>query len=279
MREIIIAKEAGFCFGVKRAVNIALESAANSSKKIYTLGPLIHNNDVVNKLQQENIFSINLDQIYQCKPEDTIIIRSHGVKPSVISKLKDSKLNIIDATCPYVASIQKKAELYHSKGYKIIIVGDHSHPEVQGINGFCNNEAIIIKDGSELQDIVGKVCIVSQITEKIENYNSVLKGIQSLGNEYIAMNTICKATTLRQTSASELSTRVDLMLVIGGKNSSNTNKLYEICKKNCQNTFHVENEFDMPELIKCEKIKRIGVTAGASTPNWIIERVIYKCKK
>lgn len=279
MRDIIIAKESGFCFGVKRAVNMALDSAKNSPKKIYTLGPLIHNNDVVNKLEENKIFSIDLEEARECNPNDTIIIRSHGVKPSVICKLKKAKLNIIDATCPYVATIQNKVALYYNKGYNIIIVGDHNHPEVQGINGFCNNEAIIIKDGSELKSINGKVCIVSQTTEKIENYNSVITRIKLLGNEYISMNTICKATTLRQTSAFELSKQVDLMLVIGGKDSSNTNKLYEICKENCEHTFHIENALKMPKLIKSEKIIKVGITAGASTPSWIIEEVIEKCKK
>lgn len=278
MREIKLADKAGFCFGVKRAVDTAITSKEQSvNKNIYTFGPLIHNNDVVENLKENNIYSIELEEIENLTEGDTIIIRSHGIKPSIMNTLKKKKLNVIDATCPYVATIHRKVAKYYAEGYKIVIVGDKQHPEVIGINGWCNDEAIISKDGTELKGIKGKVCIVSQTTEKQSNWKKVLNVLVDNCKEFVAMNTICSATETRQKSAEELSKEVDLMIVIGGKNSSNTAKLYEICKKNCKNTYHIENSSEIPdELIKNKDLKKIGVTAGASTPNWIIEEAMKK---
>ncbi|SHJ41370.1 4-hydroxy-3-methylbut-2-enyl diphosphate reductase [Hathewaya proteolytica DSM 3090] len=276
MKEVILAKEAGFCFGVKRAVNIALQCINNNNGNIYTLGPLIHNGDVVQRLKEKNIVSIDISQIDNCSKDDIVIIRSHGITPKIMHKLIKSGVQIIDATCPYVVKIQKKVELYHKEGYNIIIVGDSEHPEVQGINGFCGDSALITKDGSEIDTFNGRVCIVSQTTEKVENYNKVVEKVKSLNIDHMAINTICKATSLRQKSAYDISKQVDAMIVIGGKNSSNTNKLFEICKKNCEKTIHIENYLEIPDWLKSDNIKKIGITAGASTPSWAIEEVITK---
>lgn len=279
MREIFLAKSAGFCFGVQRAVETALTNN-NSKKKIYTLGPLIHNNDVVNKLEEENVFSINLDDAGNLKENETIIIRSHGIPKDTFKLLESKNLHIIDATCPYVTNIHKKVEKYYNLGYGIIIVGDKDHPEVIGINGWCNNTGIITKDGSELiekNDLSENVCLVSQTTEKQSNFQKVLAVVKSKCNEVIAFNTICSATETRQKSADELSKEVDVMIVIGGKHSSNTNKLYEICKNNCENTFLVENSREIPDnIINSKKYNKIGITAGASTPDWVIKEAIEK---
>ena len=277
LKNIILADKAGFCFGVKRAVDEAINIKNKYNKAIYTLGPLIHNNDVVKFLEQNNIFPIRLDEIDKLSKNDVIIIRSHGITPEVYNKLNATVDNVIDATCPHVSNIQQKAKKYFDLGYGIVIVGDKSHPEVEGINGWCDNQAFISKDGADLKNLPRKVCVLSQTTEKQENFEKVLKVIGKTCKEIIAFNTICSATEVRQKAAEEISKKVDAMIVLGGKNSSNTTKLYEICKNNCKYTIHVENSGEIPdEIIKCKNIKNIGVTAGASTPEWIIKEAFVK---
>jgi (E)-4-hydroxy-3-methyl-but-2-enyl pyrophosphate reductase len=277
MKKITLADSAGFCFGVKRAVETALNMKVKYANEIYTLGPLIHNNDVVNFLKENAIFPIEIEDIESLKENDAIIIRSHGISEETLNILKKNNLNIIDATCPYVDNIHKKVKKYYDLGYNIIIVGDEKHPEVIGINGWCNNSAVIVKSGVELNNIANKVCVVSQTTERQTTWQDVLTVIIRTSKEIVAFNTICSATEVRQKSAEELSAKVDAMLVIGGFNSSNTTKLYEICKNNCENTVHVENLSGIPdEFINDKNIKNIGVTAGASTPDWIIKEAISK---
>lgn len=277
MDRITLASSAGFCFGVKRAVDIALTMKEKYNSKVYTLGPLIHNNDVVDFLKENLIFPIELDSVSCLKENDTIIIRSHGVSEETLNFLKKNNFNIVDATCPYVENIHKKVEKYYKLGYGIIIVGDKNHPEVIGINGWCDDSALIFKSGEEVVNVPRKVCVVSQTTERESTWEEVLAKIISSSKEIVAFNTICSATQVRQESAEELSKKVDAMVVIGGFNSSNTTKLYEICKKSCENTIHVENLLGIPDdFIKSERIRSIGVTAGASTPDWIIKEAISK---
>lgn len=277
MNDIILANNSGFCFGVNRAVNTALDIKNKYNKKIYTLGPLIHNMDVVNYLQKNDIYSIEIEDIYKLSKGDVIIIRSHGVSSKIHEMLKEKGLIVIDATCPYVFKIHEKVKKYYELGYDIIIVGDKNHPEVIGINGWCNNSAIISKAGENLDNISSKVCVVSQTTENQENWHKVLNIIVEKCREILAFNTICKATKVRQKSAQELSKKADLMVVIGGHNSSNTTKLYEICKKECKNTIYIENSNELSNYVhKLKKAKIIGVTAGASTPDWIIKEAILK---
>ena len=277
MKEITLADSAGFCFGVKRAVDKALEIKEKYNKKIYTLGPLIHNNDVVNFLKENLIYPIELEDITSLEDNDTIIIRSHGVSEETLNILKKTNLNIVDATCPYVENIHKKVKKYYDLGYHIIIVGDKNHPEVIGINGWCNDCALILKRGVDVGITENKVCVVAQTTERQVTWEHVLTKIIKMSKEIVAFNTICSATEVRQKSAEEISKKVDAMVVIGGFNSSNTTKLYEICKKNCENTIHVENLLDISdEFLKDKNIKQIGVTAGASTPDWIIKEAILK---
>lgn len=273
--KVILAEKAGFCFGVKRAVDEAIKVKENYNKKIYTLGPLIHNNDVVKYLEENDIFSIKLENIKELKEGDVIIIRSHGVSLETFEMLEKMGLIIINATCPHVTNIQLKVKEHYDKGYAIVIVGDKNHPEVIGINGWCNNSAIIAKNKEELKELPRKVCVVSQTTEKQENWENVVEHILKNCKEIIAFNTICNATEARQKSVEELSKKVDMMVVLGGYNSSNTTKLYEICKRNCINTIHVENWNEIPkEYFLGKNINTIGVTAGASTPDWIIKEAI-----
>lgn len=275
--EIILADKAGFCFGVKRAVDEAIATQIKYNKRIYTLGPLIHNSDVVAYLKTNNIYPVELDDINNLKQGDVVIIRSHGVPEKVFSLLQNKGITVIDATCPYVSNIQKKVRKYFEQGYTVLIVGDKDHPEVIGINGWCGNKAIISKNGANLDKLPNKLCVVSQTTEKQSNWEKVLSIVLKCCKEFIAFNTICSATESRQKSAEEISKKVDMMVVLGGRNSSNTTKLYEICKSNCLNTIHVENSGEIPDnIINSNKIKTIGVTAGASTPDWIIKEAISK---
>jgi len=280
MSEVTLANKAGFCFGVKRAVEETIRLREKYNKDIYTLGPLIHNNDVVKSLEEKGIHSITLDEAYNLKKNDVVVIRSHGVGKNVFDHLRKNNVIIENGTCPYVRNIQQKVEEYYNKGYNIIIVGDDKHPEVIGINGWCNDTAIISKDGENIDAIKSKVCVVSQTTEKQSNWEKVLNRIISLAKEIVAFNTICNATEERQESANKLSKEVDLMIVLGGYNSSNTTKLYEICKKNCENTYHVEKvDSSLLNMIGNENINKIGITAGASTPEYVIEEAISKMKK
>lgn len=275
MNNVKLAQNAGFCFGVQRAVEEALKIQKKYDKKIYTLGPLIHNNDVVKYLENNNIFAIDYSEITKLHEDDVIVIRSHGVTKETIEELEKNKLTVVNATCPYVKNIQKKVEKFSKQGYGIVILGDKKHPEVVGINGWCDNKAIITKDGTLPEELPSKVCAVSQTTEKEENWKNTINNLSDDSREVLAYNTICSATELRQKSAKELSKQVDVMIVVGGKNSSNTTKLYQIAKENCEDTIHIENASELSDeyINKC-KNKKIGITAGASTPDWIIREVI-----
>ncbi|SCK04634.1 4-hydroxy-3-methylbut-2-enyl diphosphate reductase [uncultured Clostridium sp.] len=274
-RKVILAESAGFCFGVQRAVDQTTKIQKEYGKKIYTLGPLIHNNDVVKFLENNEVFSISLDEITKLSKGDAVIIRSHGVSKEVMDLLEAKGLIIIDATCPFVTNIQKKVNKYSKEGYQIVILGDKDHPEVVGINGWCNNNAIITKDGEFHGRIPNKVCVVSQTTEKEENWVNTIKNLSVITKELLAFNTICAATEVRQKGVFELSKTVDLMIVVGGKNSSNTTKLYQIAKTNCERTIHIENSSELPsEIINDKTISKVGITAGASTPDWIINEVV-----
>src|SRR5471030_1565182 len=274
MNEVILADNAGFCFGVQRAVKEAIKIQKERNARIYTLGPLIHNNDVVKFLEEKNIYSITLENIDKLNKGDVIVIRSHGVSEAVLDMLLKKQLTVINATCPFVTNIQKKVKKYSNEGYHIVILGDENHPEVIGINGWCDNNAIISKDVTFEEGIPRKICVVAQTTEKMKNWENTLKSLSSV-KEVLAFNTICAATNVRQKSTDKISKEVDVMIVIGGKNSSNTTKLYQIAKENCINTIHIENATELPmSFIKNGNIRKIGVTAGASTPDWIIKEVL-----
>ena len=278
-KEIIIAEHAGFCYGVKRAVDITVNQQLTEGLTTYTLGPLIHNNDMIKYLVEQNIVPLEETEIDRLSSGDSIVIRSHGVTPEMISRLEQTGARVVDATCPYVYAIQKKVRKYRDLGYQIIIVGDSRHPEVIGINGWCDNSAIITKDGSDITEYPNKVCVVSQTTERLSNYEKVVALVSRHCKEVITFNTICKATTDRQNSADEVSKIVDIMIVVGGRNSSNSKKLYEICNRNCKNTIFIENCDELDDSIfKNNNINKVGITAGASTPNFVIQQVVAKIK-
>ncbi|MBP1918723.1 4-hydroxy-3-methylbut-2-enyl diphosphate reductase [Youngiibacter multivorans] len=274
MREIIRAEYSGFCFGVDRAVKEAF-TVRKTKGRTFTLGPLIHNKDVTDKLEDSGVSTISEGEIGRLEKDDTVIIRTHGVTRAVYDGLKAMGVDIIDLTCPYVINIQKKVSEYHDKGYQIVILGDGNHPEVVGINGWCDNSAYITPTGEVDIPLKRKVCVVSQTTEKQRNWLNLIMNIAKTSKEFVAFNTICKATEERQKSAEELSKEVDAMLVIGGKSSSNTKKLYELCRANCEKTYMVENAQELAGMINnFDGAVRVGVTAGASTPEWIIKEAV-----
>lgn len=272
--KVIIAEYAGFCFGVERAVNAAEEVIREANKKIvYSLGPLVHNFQVVNKFSNKGLKVV--DNIDGLEEGEKVIIRAHGIPKDIEEEAKNLGIELIDGTCPYVKAVHKRVERYKNDGYKIIIIGDKNHPEVIGINGWCDNEGIIINTEEEAMELPNydKICVVSQTTNTINKFEKITAVVKNKGNKVEIFNTICNATSLRQNSAMELSKQVDAMIVIGGYHSSNTNKLVEVSKKYCKNVYHIENIQNLPlqELIK---FNTIGITAGASTPDWIIKEVI-----
>ncbi|EYE88390.1 hypothetical protein Q428_08300 [Fervidicella metallireducens AeB] len=276
--KIIVSKNAGFCFGVQKAIEKA-NTAAKDHGKVFTLGPIIHNEQVVKDLKSKSIDVIN--DIDEIKNGDKIIIRSHGISKEIYDATIQKGAQIIDATCPYVKYIHNIVNDKHKQGYRIFIIGDASHPEVQGINGWCENKGIIIngeEDIPSVEEKYGKICVVAQTTFNQSKWNSIICGLLNLAKEILIFNTICSATELRQKEAFELSKQVEAMIVVGGKNSSNTRKLFEICSKNCKNTIFIENsqELNLDCLIGVDKV---GITAGASTPDYVIKEVIKKIEK
>ena len=271
--EIILAKTAGFCFGVNRAVT-TLENEAGKNP-ISTLGPIIHNEFVVKSLEVKGVSVI--DDPSELSEGTTLAIRTHGVGKEIIDKATAGGASVIDLTCPFVKKIHDIVHKHYSEGYKIIIVGNKDHPEVQGINGWCENNAIIALDISDINgkiDICEKVCLVCQTTMDRHTFTKVADFVRSAFRSAIIFDTICSATNERQTEAAQIAKQVELMLVIGGGHSSNTAKLTAICQKYCPNTYQIENFEDFPQNIYIPK--KIGITAGASTPSCIIKEVIDK---
>ena len=271
-----LAEYSGFCFGVEKAITTTLEELKKRTQKsnIYSLGPLIHNEQVVDSLSKKGIQVIeNIDDINK----GTVIIRSHGVPKAILETARDRGINIIDVTCPFVKRIQNLAEDYYNKGYKIVIIGDPEHPEVIGINGWCDNQAIIINNCEDLEDFPksDKICVVVQTTMPVKQYKEISEKLKNYSSKIEKFNTICLATKERQSAAKKLSQEVEAMVVIGGHHSSNTQKLVSICKKiRPQSTYHVETVEDLP-LDKLKQYRVVGVTAGASTPKWIISEIIH----
>ena len=278
--EVRIADNAGFCFGVKRAMKMAWDELENKSENnIYSLGPLIHNKQAVDRYKEKGL--VEMDNLESIPSESKLIIRSHGVAEKVYTESKAKNIEIVDTTCPFVKKIHDIVKDFSDRGYKIIIVGNPNHPEIIGINGWCNNEAIVINKLEEIDDITFDptqiYCVVSQTTANFESFDKIVQKLKTKINNLTVKNTICFATKERQISAIDLAREVDCMVVIGGKHSSNTQKLVNICK-DLVPTFSVETKEEL-EKEKFAGFKVAGVTAGASTPDWIIEEVINYLKE
>lgn len=279
---VILAKNAGFCFGVKRAVDTVYEQLG-ADQPIYTFGPIIHNEEVVRDLKEREVTVINDIEELEQKPPGTVVIRAHGVEKGVCEEIKRRGFSIIDATCPFVLKIHRLVERYSGEGCQIVIVGNEDHPEVKGIRSWSDAACTQVIASREdalafTADRGKKVCIVSQTTFNYKKFQELVEIIKEKGYDIIVLNTICNATEERQTEALAVAKQVDAMIVIGGRNSSNTQKLFEICKNECNNTYYIQTVKDL-DLAKLGSVDNVGITAGASTPNKIIEEVQKKCQK
>jgi len=272
--EILVAKSSGFCFGVKRAINLANKCASETRGEIYTLGPIIHNPQVVKRLEESRVYAKKgVEDI----ASGTVIIRSHGAKLDEIKSAKDKGLNIVDATCPFVKKAQDLVSLLSSEGYSVIVVGEKDHPEVKGLISY-GSEGIRVADSPEgLQDLPRqkKIGIIAQTTLPMEKLDAVVSFCLKKASELKVFNTICNATSIRQKESGDLAETVDCMIIVGGRNSANTRRLAEICTGIQPKTHHIEvaEELDPAWFASAQKV---GVTSGASTPDWVVEEVVRR---
>jgi 4-hydroxy-3-methylbut-2-enyl diphosphate reductase len=266
--EVLTAKRAGFCFGVKRAVDIAFD-AAKKSEHVFTLGPIIHNPQVIDKLKSEGVAPINSVDHRKIK---TLIIRTHGVSKDISQKLCNKKYEVIDATCPFVKKAQHHAGLLRDEGYQVLIIGDREHPEVMGLMSYAGPDAIVIAKDDRLPVLKSRVGIVVQTTQPVDVLKRVVSEIVDEVKELKVFNTICNSTALRLKETKRIAKVVDVVIVVGGKNSANTTQLAKFCISMSVPTYHIETAKE----IKKEwfaSVKKVGITAGASTPDWIIDEV------
>ncbi len=274
--EVIVAKTAGFCFGVERAVNQVYDQIKHGSGPIYTLGPIIHNEEVVRDLEEKGVKVLNSENEISALTEGTVIIRSHGVGKHIYDMLKAQGVQIVDATCPFVKKIHRIVQEQSLQGRRVIIIGDETHPEVEGIKGWGDARTMVVKNEEQMEKLPSftgeKLCIVSQTTFNYNKFKDLVEKFEKKGYDILVLNTICNATQERQVEAERIASQVDAMIVIGGKNSSNTRKLYEICQKECKDTYYIQTLDDLnPESVN--SVRSVGITAGASTPKKIIEEV------
>lgn len=273
--EVILADNLGFCYGVKRAIQLAEDSAA-PGQVTNTLGPIIHNPQMVAKLAENGVGTVDsLDEV----KGGTIIIRSHGVGPDVYDRVEAMGLNMVDATCPHVRKAQSSAKMLADEGYQVVIIGEKRHPEVKSIIEWAGDGAVAIETEEEADALpkYGKLGVVAQTTFSAPKFKLIVERLLDKSSDVKILRTICTATDQRQSAAMKLATEVDLMLVIGGKNSANTTRLAQLCRDKCK-TYHIETADELRDDW-FDKIKKIGITAGASTPDWIIKEVYKKCQK
>ena len=280
--EVKVAKTAGFCFGVERAVDKVYELIDSCPDRLFTLGPIIHNEEVVNDLEKKGVRVASEEELKTLPEGSTVVIRSHGVGKKVYDQLEECGLSYVDVTCPFVLKIHRIVEKESKAGSHIVIIGDPDHPEVVGICGWCIGPYTVIRTKQDALDFVppeGKnVCIVSQTTFNYNKFKDLVEILRkkrydnTVLNILNILNTICNATEERQREAKSIAGEVDTMLVVGGRHSSNTQKLFEICKKECENTYYIQTPVDLDsDMFQCSSY--VGITAGASTPKKIIEEV------
>ncbi len=271
---IELAESYGFCFGVKRAIKIA-EDNKNSS----TYGPLIHNSKEIARLEQD--FQVGLTDNHKVfKDGEKAIVRTHGIQKHELAELKENRVDVVDATCPYVTKPQEIAQEMSEAGYSVVIFGDEAHPEIKGVKSYATYGAKVVTSPKDLQDIKlkEKIALIAQTTRKVEDYMEVANYLIPRHKEVRVFNTICNATFENQEAVLKISKKADVMLVIGGKNSSNTKQLFSISNDNCQNSYHIEDENDL-DYSWFENKTFCGISAGASTPDWIIQNVIDALQK
>jgi 4-hydroxy-3-methylbut-2-en-1-yl diphosphate reductase len=269
---ILTAKRAGFCFGVKRAIDIAFDIAKEQPEGVYTLGPIIHNPQVIAKLRNEGISPLdNIDDMSR-RDVKALIIRTHGIPHQLYDRISEQKFRLIDATCPFVKNAQRYAELLKDNGYQVLILGDKSHPEVKGIMSYAGEDAVVVDEHEKLPRLKPKLGIVVQTTQPVEALKKVLANVIEHAKEIKVYNTICNSTALRLKETADMARRADVMIVVGGKNSANTTQLANLCSSLSVRTHHIETGDELkPEWFS--DAGKIGITAGASTPDWIIKQV------
>ena len=274
--EVIVAKTAGFCFGVKRAVDKVYEQIEKGGSPIYTYGPIIHNEEVVKDLEAKGVRVLETEEELAALERGVVIIRSHGVGRHIYELLDRPGITVVDATCPFVKKIHRIVEEQNAAGRRVIIVGNEEHPEVQGIKGWGDTNTLVIESAEKLDDFhipeEERLCMVAQTTFNYNKFQVIVEKILKKGYDILGLNTICNATQERQVEAKQIAASVDAMIVIGGQSSSNTRKLYEICSSECENTYFIQTLDDL-DLQSVSSVRSVGITAGASTPNYIIEEV------
>ena len=280
--KVIKAKTAGFCFGVKRAVDTVYKQVDTKCGQIYTYGPIIHNEEVIKDMRDKGVIVLRSEEDLDMISQGTVIIRSHGVEKRIYEKIEQKGLRIVDATCPFVKKIHNIVSEKSGEGFHIIIIGNPEHPEVVGIKGWAKDNVTVIQSAEDAEcftaDRKEKICIVSQTTFNYNKFKELVEILckkrydNNVLNILNILNTICNATEERQREAKNIAGEVDTMLVIGGRHSSNTQKLFEICKEECGNTYYIQTPVDLDsEMFQCSSY--VGITAGASTPKKIIEEV------
>ena len=275
-RVIKTAKTAGFCFGVKRAVEKVYEQVELGKKNVYTYGPIIHNEEVVSDLEAKGVSVLENRADLEAIEKGTVVIRSHGVPRDIYQLIEEKGLECVDATCPFVRKIHRIVEKESKNGCHIVIIGNDNHPEVEGIKGWCQGPVTVLSNEEEAENLGifdgKKLCIVSQTTFNYNKFKDLVEILEKKRYDRIVLNTICSATEERQLEARQIACEADTMIVIGGRHSSNTQKLYEICRKECKNTYYIQTLVDL-DTRPFQCIGCVGITAGASTPNNIIEEV------
>ncbi|MCX7989256.1 MAG: 4-hydroxy-3-methylbut-2-enyl diphosphate reductase [Aquificaceae bacterium] len=278
MVEIVVAEHAGFCFGVKRAINLAEEALKEGGhgSKVFSLGPLIHNPQEVKRLEGKGLCLLESED--GLKANSTVIVRSHGIPPQKEAELLSRGVRLVDATCPFVKAVHEAVVKLSKEGYFVVLVGEKNHPEVIGTLGYlqaCGGRGVVVETKEDLKEVLrrDRVGLVAQTTQNEQFFKEVVGEIAIWAKELKVINTICNATSERQEDVYELAPQVDVMIVVGGKNSGNTRRLYEIAKSLNPRSYHIET----PEELKkdwFEGVSRVGITAGASTPDWIIREVV-----
>ena len=273
--DVILADKAGFCFGVQRAISTAFKAAGEG--KVYCLGPLIHNPQEVSRLRDAGVETV--EDFSGLRSGDSLIIRSHGVPPAVLASAREKGLTIIDLTCPFVAKAQQHAQSLSREGYRVVVVGEKKHPEVQSILGYAGENSVVVEQPEDIDQLKlqGRLGVVAQTTQSYGNFSEIVLRLLRLSNELKVFNTICNSTKERQDATRVLASRVDVMIVVGGRNSANTGRLVSLSREAGKPTYHVE----VVDEIRSEWLtgaRTVGVTAGASTPSWVIDAVVERLK-
>jgi len=275
--EIVLARNSGFCFGVKRAINLAQEAIRKSRLPVYSVGPIIHNPQEVERLTKLGLIPV---QTLKGVRKGKLVVRSHGVHPATLHEAREKGIEIVDATCPLVRKAQEYARFLANEGYRVCVVGEADHPEVLAIVGFAGKDTLILDSPLSLARLrhVARLGVIAQTTLSYEVFQFYLSKLIEKTDELRVFNTICKAAVVRQKATLKVAKKADLMLVVGGRNSANTTRLFELCRMSGREAYHIETADEIDERWLQGK-GRVGVTAGASTPDWVIESVLGRLKR